>query len=90
MSSRTKSLLELTVSYTVAITIGIIVYRFLTLESVILRILIADVVATLVIWIHGLLRKNSSVYDPYWSVIPPIILILVAWDLGVKIGRAHV
>jgi len=85
MSSRTKSLLELTISYTIAILVGVIVYRFLNLESLILRILIADVVATLLIWIHGLLRRNSSVYDPYWSVIPPIILILVAWDLGVTL-----
>lgn len=85
MSSRTKSLLELTISYIVAILVGILAYRFINLESLILRVLMADVLATLVIWIHGLLRKNSSVYDPYWSVIPPIILVLVAWDLSVTL-----
>lgn len=85
MSSRTKSLLELAISYIVAILVGILAYRFTNVESLILRVLMADVLATLVIWIHGLLRKNSSVYDPYWSVIPPIILVLVAWDLSVTL-----
>ena len=35
--------------------------------------LVADVVATVVIFIISTVVKNSSVYDAYWSVIPPVI-----------------
>ena len=38
-----------------------------------LPVLIADIIATIVIFLFGSYVKNSSIYDPYWSVIPPII-----------------
>jgi steroid 5-alpha reductase family enzyme len=42
-------------------------------NGVLLRMLLAVVAATLVIWLSGVLLKNSSTYDPYWSVIPVFI-----------------
>ena len=38
------------------------------------NILIVDVIATVIIYFFSFYFKNSSIYDPYWSVIPPIIL----------------
>lgn len=38
-------------------------------------VLVLDVVATLFIWVVGLMIRNASIYDPYWSVFPPIILL---------------
>lgn len=38
---------------------------------------IADIAATVVVWIFGLIFKNVSVYDPYWSVAPPVMF--TAW-----------
>lgn len=35
-----------------------------------------DIAATLVVWIFGLIYENSSLYDPYWSVAPVVILPL--------------
>lgn len=40
---------------------------------------IADVVATIFVWFFGLIYKNVSVYDPYWSVLPPVML--TAWAI---------
>jgi steroid 5-alpha reductase family enzyme len=40
----------------------------------------ADVVATVVIWTLSELLRNASLYDPYWSVAPPVIAI--AWAVG--------
>jgi steroid 5-alpha reductase family enzyme len=40
-----------------------------------LEVLIADVVATVVIFGFSLSWSNSSVYDPYWSVAPPVIAV---------------
>jgi steroid 5-alpha reductase family enzyme len=42
--------------------------------------LIADVVATVVIWALSQALRNASLYDPYWSVAPPVIAI--AWAVG--------
>lgn len=39
-----------------------------------LRILIADVAATVLVFIFSCVFSNSSVYDPYWSVQPIVIL----------------
>ena len=45
--------------------------------------LIADVIATLIVYVFSLLYKNSSLYDPYWSVIPPVIALFWAWQFNV-------
>ena len=39
-----------------------------------LAFFLADVVATILVFIFSLIFNNASVYDPYWSVQPPIIL----------------
>ena len=33
----------------------------------------ADVIATVIVWGFGLVYENVSVYDPYWSVAPPVM-----------------
>jgi steroid 5-alpha reductase family enzyme len=38
---------------------------------------VADLVATVVIFALSMLLANSSLYDPYWSVAPPVVA--VAW-----------
>jgi steroid 5-alpha reductase family enzyme len=38
-------------------------------------ILLADVVATLVVFAFSIRLRNGSVYDPYWSVVPPAIAL---------------
>ena len=38
------------------------------------NLFIADVAATVVIFLIGLIFRNASVYDPYWSVQPLVIL----------------
>ena len=38
------------------------------------RLLVADVAATVVTFLFSLLFANASVYDPYWSVQPLVIL----------------
>jgi len=37
--------------------------------------LVADVIATVVVFFASLYANNSSVYDPYWMVAPPVILL---------------
>ena len=36
--------------------------------------------ATITVYLFSLLLKNSTVYDPYWSVAPIVILPLLAME----------
>ena len=73
MKVKTKGLLTVLFAYTCAITLGFISLSFSVDLSNMLQIFIADIVATFIIYFFGVIYKNSSFYDPYWSVIPPII-----------------
>jgi steroid 5-alpha reductase family enzyme len=48
-----------------------------------IRLFLADVLATVVVWGFGLLYENVSVYDPYWSVFPPIAFLLWAFYMDI-------
>jgi len=73
------------VAYLIAIAIGVLVYYIFEpmFSDVILLTFIGNLAATLVIFGFSLLTKNSSMYDPYWSVIPPVII--VGWILHYQI-----
>jgi steroid 5-alpha reductase family enzyme len=81
MSKKYQSMIILCLLYLVSIGVGILVFLNLESLSLILRLLIADITSTLVIWIFSMIIKNASAYDPYWSVIPPVVLILLFFYL---------
>ena len=65
------------VIYVTAAFFGIWVYNQ-TNSSVFIKVLTADAAATVTVYLFSLLFKNASVYDPYWSVAPIVILPLLA------------
>ena len=75
--NRAASFVAVTFVYILATAVGVVVYRTLDFDWW-LSLLIADVAATVVTFVFSLLFKNASVYDPYWSVQPPVILIAFA------------
>lgn len=75
--NRAASFIVVTLVYIIATAVGIALYRVLDLPWW-LSLLIADVAATVVTFIFSVIFKNASVYDPYWSVQPPVILITFA------------
>ena len=75
--SRPISFIVVAMVYMIAIAVGVLVYRALDLDWW-LSLLIADVLATVATFIFSLIFKNASVYDPYWSVQPPVILVAFA------------
>lgn len=80
--SRTKSFIIVGIVYLLATAIGVVSYLWTAPQmDAIWALLIADVVATIFTWAAGLLYKNVSVYDPYWSVAPPVMLTLYALTL---------
>lgn len=85
MSKRKQSFIWIFLIYLLAIGVGI--FTFLMLDfSLLLNVFLADVAATFVIWIFSLILKNASLYDPYWSVIPPVVIILMMIYLNTKLN----
>ncbi len=79
-SGRGLSRFIVTATYLIAVLAA--AASWLALESLdpLIRALIADSIATLVIFGFSMLFANSSVYDPYWSVAPPVIAVV--WIAG--------
>ncbi len=78
MKSRSNSFVVVFFVYVLAITIGVIAYNAL-LFSPWVNLLLADVVATIFVFSISVILKNASVYDPYWSVQP----IVIIWYLSI-------
>ena len=57
---------------------GIVLFHFLSGQFW-LRLLIADVVSTVIVFIFSCVFDNASVYDPYWSVQPIVIILALAF-----------
>jgi steroid 5-alpha reductase family enzyme len=83
------SLLVILLIYGFAFIIGIYTFKSLNWENLIYKLLVANVVATLFIFGVGLLLKNASLYDPYWSVAPPILLILTHIHLHTSLNTVR-
>lgn len=82
IKNRFLSITVITLIYIFAAVCGFISYNFFTNPEGLnlsygLAIFLADVFATIVIFVFSLIFNNASVYDPYWSVQPPVILAAV-------------
>ena len=85
MNEKCKGLIIVLLSYLIALGFGL--FSYLTLnDSNIMKdspekyrqlviIFICDVISTVVIWCIGVIINTASIYDPYWSVQTPIIII---------------
>lgn len=60
--------------YVVAVAVAWIVAVAFSSRHPIEAFFYADVVATVVVFAGSIWLSNSSVYDPYWSVAPPLIV----------------
>ena len=77
IKNRTASLTIIIFIYIFAAFCGLYIYNFLRNGYGISyqpALFIADAAATVLVFIFSLIFKNASVYDPYWSVQPPVIL----------------
>lgn len=66
--------------YTLGALAGVLLFvNVVDVLSPLWALFCADVLATVVVWLFGLLYDNVSVYDPYWSVFPPVAFLLWAF-----------
>ena len=77
MNKKQKALLEIIIIYLVIGIAGWITYQSFQDETTILRFIYADLSMTIVTFFFSLFKRNSSVYDAYWSVIP--FFFIVQW-----------
>jgi steroid 5-alpha reductase family enzyme len=77
-----------TVAYVAAGLAAWAVAAALAGEHPLLVTLVADLAATVVVFLGSLLVRNASLYDPYWSVAPPVIV--VAWVWGSALSARQV
>lgn len=52
-----------------------------------INLFIADVAATVVVFIFSLIFRNASVYDPYWSVQPLVILGALSFESPMSLPK---
>lgn len=76
--NRAASFAAVTLVYLFAIATGVFAYHLMEWDWW-LSLLVADVAATVATFLFSLAFGNASVYDPYWSVQPPVILALFAF-----------
>lgn len=76
MKRNWNHLFQIVLIYILIAVSGYLSYNYSSSGSEIVDFLIADVVMTVVCFICSLIKKNSSVYDPFWSVIPFYFVLL--------------
>ena len=86
---RVIGLSALLVIYAMAFTVGI--FSFMLFERLGLNdyisVLLADVIATVIVWASGVILRTASAYDPYWSLQTLAIYICLLyknqnWHVG--------
>lgn len=78
--NRTASFIIIALVYAISSVVGVIIFNALKFDLW-LNLLIADVVATAVVFAFSLIFKNASVYDPYWSVQPIVIVVAISFKV---------
>jgi steroid 5-alpha reductase family enzyme len=86
--------LQCYLAYATALIAGIttwwLVQRYQLVDSPYWTGLVISGVCTVVIWIFSIANDNSSIYDPYWVIAPPLLaLALKAAGAGRLLGLWH-
>ncbi|MDZ7838412.1 MAG: DUF1295 domain-containing protein [Actinomycetota bacterium] len=89
IKTRKFSFFVIALTYMLALLAAFLVFNFFKELGLIYSTLLANIAATLVVWLIGILFNNSSIYDPYWSVAPMAILISWVAVLGQPFNLTH-
>ena len=73
--SKIVSTAIISITYLSVFFVVYFLFPALHFSQTMVNVFIADAVATVLVFTVSVMFNNSSVYDPYWSVAPPIIVI---------------
>jgi len=80
---KSKSLLICGLVYVVAFAAALITCSYLLHLNQWVIILCGHLIATIVVYSASIIYKNSSFYDPFWSVVPiPIVFYIAFWPVS--------
>ena len=85
--NRAASFAVIALVYIFAAVCGVAVYNMLRFDWR-MNLLLADVAATAVVFLFSVIFDNASVYDPYWSVQP--IVIVLAFAVGKELTPVRI
>jgi steroid 5-alpha reductase family enzyme len=74
-TSRRRSIAVVAVAYVAAIGAALVAGGSVESSNPLLVALWADIAGTVAIFAFSLVLRNSSLYDPYWSVVPPVVVL---------------
>ncbi len=80
--SRAFSFFIVIIIYVAAFFGGFFIFGLSGSLNPLIAFFLADIAATVIVWLAGIVLKNSSVYDPYWSVAP--LVFIPAWIASAK------
>lgn len=83
-NNRVASFITVAIIYILATLVGLATYYLARDLDWWLALLVADVVATVFTFLFSVILGNALVYDPYWSVQPPVILLAFALGRGLN------
>ena len=75
-NNRFVSFLIIAVTYILAGLLGYFLYPIIKIDHLMVRFLVLDLICTVFVYLVSMIFNNASVYDPYWSVAPMVILPL--------------
>lgn len=81
---KTKHLILIFFIYLFTFLASILFFKILPLNNFILKIILSDIFATFIIFLFSTAFKNSSIYDPYWSLAPLLIFPFFVQELDIK------
>ena len=76
---RLLGLLSLFILYALATVAAVVLFTVFEKAGIneYLNILVVDVIATVIVWLGGVLLRTASAYDPYWSIQTLIIYTFI-------------
>lgn len=78
--NKIQSLLIVAIIYAIAIVGGYLLALLIPVNFL-LRYFLADIFATVIVYIFSVIFKNTSVYDPYWSFTPWVLALIAIIEL---------
>lgn len=71
-ASKEQSLLIILIIYIISIPIGFIGFKYTPINNFYIKWFMSDLFSTVFVWLTTIIFTNTSIYDPYWSVAPPV------------------
>lgn len=76
MKKKVLGIVVLFIVYVLAFLLGLFIFNIVEEEfNILISLLISDIIATIFVWLCGVILKSASVYDPYWSVQTVLIYV---------------